>query len=331
MAGRIRSIKPELLEDEEVASLSDAAWRLWVSLITMADDYGNCRAGEQILAAHVWQDTSHEVHDHLVECQAKRRIIAYRNNDQPYVHVRNFQKHQRIDNAGKPKVPGPRDQGSTRVRLVSRRHADIQGSPLWISIEPMPLRSVPPAPEEAAPVEERAVSPEAERAAVAESGKVKLESGFDLALRVWNELWPAKYRASYTLSPDTGTNSEHRVLQRVGHLAIQRAKQKGAPSAEEYVRHWIRSYLQDPGQRNWLVDNRHPLRSIERDLNKHGEPPKKRQPPPPPKEDREPAPVLPIESQTERMRAVRQQLDAVTAPQMNPLKEAEDHGRSLPE
>ena len=54
MAGRIRSIKPELLEDEKAAALSDAAWRLFVSSWLLADDYGCFRAGPRYLAALVW-------------------------------------------------------------------------------------------------------------------------------------------------------------------------------------------------------------------------------------------------------------------------------------
>ena len=58
MAGRIRTIKPELLEDEVASSLSDSAWRLFVSSWLLADDHGNFRAGRRYLAASVWQDTT---------------------------------------------------------------------------------------------------------------------------------------------------------------------------------------------------------------------------------------------------------------------------------
>jgi two-component system sensor histidine kinase BaeS len=37
MSGRIRTIKPELLDDERTATLSDAAFRLFIGLILLAD------------------------------------------------------------------------------------------------------------------------------------------------------------------------------------------------------------------------------------------------------------------------------------------------------
>ena len=57
MAGRIRSIKPELLDDEVAAGLSDAAWRLFVSSWILADDHGCFRAGARYLAPQGWPDT----------------------------------------------------------------------------------------------------------------------------------------------------------------------------------------------------------------------------------------------------------------------------------
>jgi hypothetical protein len=50
------------------------------------------------------------------------------------------------------------------------------------------------------------------------------------------------------------------------------ANEAGGVRAEEFLRHWVKSFLRDPGARNWLSDNRHPFRSLERDLNKYGSP-----------------------------------------------------------
>lgn len=108
MAGRIRSIKPEVLDDEQAAALSDEAWRLWLSTWLLADDHGNCRAGDKYLAALVWQDTSRSkrIPAVLRELQKSRRLVVYDNNGERYAHINNWKKHQRIDNAGKPRVPG---------------------------------------------------------------------------------------------------------------------------------------------------------------------------------------------------------------------------------
>lgn len=107
MSGRIRTIKPELLDDEVAAGLSDAAWRLWVSTWTLADDHGNFRLGSKFLAAKVWHDTTRDAEEPLRELILAGRIEPYAVRGQRYGHVVNWEKHQRIDNAGKPRVPNP--------------------------------------------------------------------------------------------------------------------------------------------------------------------------------------------------------------------------------
>lgn len=136
MAGRIRSIKPELLDDEAAVSLSDEAWRLWVSTWLLADDHGNLRAGDRYLASLVWQDSGRapRVSALLRELQQANRMVVYENGGDRYAHVRNWEKHQRIDNAGKPRVPAPDHEDST-VWGASRREsprvaASLGDSPL---------------------------------------------------------------------------------------------------------------------------------------------------------------------------------------------------------
>ena len=111
MGLRNRIVKPELLDDETMAGLSDAAWRLWLSLVLLSDDYGNSRAMSRFLAARVWHDTSRDVAGPLRELIEKGRVVAYtvpRNGvHEGFVHIQNWEKHQRVDNAGKPLVPGP--------------------------------------------------------------------------------------------------------------------------------------------------------------------------------------------------------------------------------
>ena len=110
MAGRIRSIKPELLEDDKTSSLSDAAWRLFVSLWLLADDYGNARAGGRYLSAMVWQDTTRDANAPMLELAQLDLVKTYSCKGQPYVSICGWSKHQRVDNAGKPRVPGPSEQ-----------------------------------------------------------------------------------------------------------------------------------------------------------------------------------------------------------------------------
>jgi hypothetical protein len=130
MAGRIRSIKPEVLEDEEAVGLSDGAWRLWISLWTLVDDHGNARSAPRWLAGQVWWVTGRAVEDveaMLAELVKAHRIEFYTVRGERYLHVRNWDKHQRIDNAGKPRVPPMSEADPAETRGEIPRTAETRG------------------------------------------------------------------------------------------------------------------------------------------------------------------------------------------------------------
>lgn len=103
---RIRSIKPELLEDERTARLTHLQWRLFVSCLLLADDYGNFRADPQrVHGAALWAhrvDTAKT----LEELAEAGLLELYTIDGQRYAHVRGWSKHQKVDHPGKPTVPG---------------------------------------------------------------------------------------------------------------------------------------------------------------------------------------------------------------------------------
>lgn len=129
MSGRIRSIKPELLEDEKAAALSDAAWRLFVSSWLLADDHGRFRAGGRYLAAQVWQDTSRvkDAERARHELAQAGRIRVYVIDGDTYAEIPTWGRHQRVDNAGKPRVPPPGPNDYENLDAVSRRVAEARG------------------------------------------------------------------------------------------------------------------------------------------------------------------------------------------------------------
>lgn len=51
---RIRTLKPELWQNEKVGDLSHGARLLFVGLITMADDEGRFRARPSVILGHVF-------------------------------------------------------------------------------------------------------------------------------------------------------------------------------------------------------------------------------------------------------------------------------------
>jgi hypothetical protein len=129
MAGRIRTIKPELLEDERTAGLTHEAWRLFVSLILIADDYGNFRASTRYLDGAVfWARESQLGADlvltELVNCGL---VLTYQVRGQLYGHLAGWEKHQRIDKPGQPRCPWPEDNESTNENGSRESFANDSG------------------------------------------------------------------------------------------------------------------------------------------------------------------------------------------------------------
>jgi hypothetical protein len=107
---RIRTIKPELLEDEVVAGLPHLQWRLFVSLLLLADDYGNLRGrAAMIRGAALWScpEGDSQVQAALDGLMAQGLLQPYTVRGQTYLHIAGWEKHQRVDKPGKPGVPGP--------------------------------------------------------------------------------------------------------------------------------------------------------------------------------------------------------------------------------
>lgn len=134
MAGRIRTIKPEILEDEIAAALSSDAWRLWVGMWLICDDYGRLRGEPRRLAASVFWGCPHKVDISaaLGELETTKRIVRYLVNGQHHIEIQNWSKHQRIDNASKTfKLPGPNEadlEQSAEVLRESPRISAVRGS-----------------------------------------------------------------------------------------------------------------------------------------------------------------------------------------------------------
>lgn len=133
VAGRIRSIKPEILDDEKAAQLSDIAWRLWVSSWLLADDHGRFRASPMFLHAQAFWGrprTVTEVEGAIGELHDSGLIQVYVVNAQVYAAIPNWSRHQRIDNAAKPRCPEPTPAAilreAPRTSAVRRLTTDLR-------------------------------------------------------------------------------------------------------------------------------------------------------------------------------------------------------------
>lgn len=110
---RIRSLKPEILEDAVTAALSDVAFRTFVGFILLADDYGRLRAEPGWLLGQIFwsRDPSREFREAFREALSEltrgRLVTFYELDGQRYAEIRNWAKHQKVDHPGKPRVPAP--------------------------------------------------------------------------------------------------------------------------------------------------------------------------------------------------------------------------------
>ena len=110
MAGRIRSVKPEWLEDERMSAASVEARLLSIALLLLADDHGRGRAHPSHVGLQVFpndpnaRETAGKA---LAELVAIEFITIYVVRGQTYFAVRNWARHQRVDKPGAPRVPHP--------------------------------------------------------------------------------------------------------------------------------------------------------------------------------------------------------------------------------
>lgn len=110
MSGRIRTIKPELLEDAKTARLGHLEFRLFVAMLLMADDYGNLRASAAFIRGTVFwgcDEDEDEIERAVAELEEAGLLTGYEMRGQRYVHISGWAKHQRVDKPGKPRVPSP--------------------------------------------------------------------------------------------------------------------------------------------------------------------------------------------------------------------------------
>lgn len=124
MSGRIRTIKPELLEDAVTAGLSDVAFRLFIACILLADDYGNLRFEPEWIRGQVyWKRSVDSEQFSSAFAELAAVITSYEVKGQRYGAIKNWAKHQKVSHPGKPRVPSladalPRVSGEPHETLV---------------------------------------------------------------------------------------------------------------------------------------------------------------------------------------------------------------------
>jgi hypothetical protein len=130
---RIRTVKPEWLEDEKLGAASDAARVLSLGLVLLADDHGRGRAHEGFVAGHVWpygdpRETVRKASEALRELVRCGFIVVYEVRGQSYFEIRNWKKHQKVDHPGKPMVPEPSDALDNPREVLANPREEIRES-----------------------------------------------------------------------------------------------------------------------------------------------------------------------------------------------------------
>ncbi len=112
MRPRIRSLKPEALQHRRVGPLTDAAFRVWVTLITQCDDEGRviCEPAQ----VRAWAFAYHpavaveDVEKTILEVADTGLIRLYHGPDGTrYAYFPSWNEHQKISHRTPSKLPAP--------------------------------------------------------------------------------------------------------------------------------------------------------------------------------------------------------------------------------
>lgn len=105
-----RVIKESLCTSEKISSLTDFEFRLWIGLITQADDAGRGDARSAIIKGRVFplrdRLTVKDIDASLQALAAKGCVSLYTVDGKPYFWFPGWAKHQRVRDC-KPKYPEP--------------------------------------------------------------------------------------------------------------------------------------------------------------------------------------------------------------------------------
>lgn len=107
-----RIIKESICTSDKISSLTDFEFRLWVGLITQADDMGRGDARPAIIKGRVFplrdRVTAKDIDAAVHGLAAKGCVSLYTVGGKPYFWFPTWGEHQRIRDC-KPKYPGPEE------------------------------------------------------------------------------------------------------------------------------------------------------------------------------------------------------------------------------
>ncbi|MGD7788199.1 hypothetical protein ACQCX2_07730 [Propionibacteriaceae bacterium Y1700] len=133
---RIRSIKPEFYQSEDVAALSWEARLIFIGLWSYVDDNGVGRDVERLIVADLFpldedpRETLARVSRGLQELSGQSLITRYTVENRPYLWITGWARHQRIDKPNKARYPLPTREDAEIRESVARPSRECRESPV---------------------------------------------------------------------------------------------------------------------------------------------------------------------------------------------------------
>lgn len=126
---RIRTVKPEMGQDEKFGQLSRDARLLFIGLISLADDEGRFRAIPSVIIGHWFpydQDSPRKLSAWLGELVASAMVVLYEVEGVPYGLLPHFTDHQRVNRPTPSLLPEPSLNGHGAITEPSvSNHGDL--------------------------------------------------------------------------------------------------------------------------------------------------------------------------------------------------------------
>lgn len=102
---RIRTIKPEFWSDETVGECSPTARLLFIGTWNLADDHGNLQRSSKQIKAQLFPYDNIECEPLIRELLTADLLIEYEVEGKKYLHIKGFDKHQKVEKKSAPRYP----------------------------------------------------------------------------------------------------------------------------------------------------------------------------------------------------------------------------------
>lgn len=112
---RIRTIKPDFWTDEKLTECSLSARLLFIGTWNFADDEGNLQASAKKLKMQIFPADNIDCQPLLDELIAHGVLIEYSVNNEKFLHIKGFKKHQVVNRPTPSKIPQPLLSESSRM------------------------------------------------------------------------------------------------------------------------------------------------------------------------------------------------------------------------